>query len=90
MIFRTILLIIFLFFTISFNEEKVQEIIASDFNGIIVLFGEKYGTSFYDTGTVLMLYNNCFILTKKNEPSSWYPVENFSVKKIIKIKRGEK
>jgi hypothetical protein len=63
--------------------------ISSDSCGIAVELREKYGPVVYDTGTVIMLYENCFVITKRDGASSWYPVGNYAVSKITKLLKEE-
>jgi hypothetical protein len=42
----------------------------------------------YDTGTVIMIYDNCFVITHRDGLTAWYPVGNYAVSKITKIKEG--
>jgi hypothetical protein len=60
--------------------------IAADTSGIAVELREKYGPVVYDTGTVIMIYDNCFVITHRDGLTSWYPVGNYAVSKITKIK----
>jgi len=61
--------------------------IAADSGGIIVELREKYGPVVHDTGTVIMLYDNCFIITHRDGMTSWYPVGNYAISKITKLKK---
>jgi hypothetical protein len=64
--------------------------IAADTGGIAVELREKYGPVVYDTGTVIMIYDDCFVITHRDGLTSWYPVGNYAVSKITKIKEGVK
>jgi hypothetical protein len=59
--------------------------IAKDSCGVIVELREKYGPTIVDTGTVLMVYDNNFVLTKFNQPAAWYPVANYAVTKTRRL-----
>jgi hypothetical protein len=63
-------------------------LIAADSSGIAVELREKYGPVVYDTGTVIMIYDNCFVITHRDGLTAWYPVGNYAVSKITKIKEG--
>lgn len=61
------------------------EVLKADSSGIIVELREKYGPVIYDTGTVILIYKNNFIVTKKSG-TAWYPKENYSCKILAKTK----
>jgi len=67
-------------------DEGAQEI-ARDSAGLVVEFKEKYGPAVIDTGTVLMEYRGSFVLTKKDRPSAWFPISNYSQRVISRLEK---
>ena len=62
--------------------------IAHDSCGIAVELREKYGPVVHDTGTVVTLWNNFFVVTKRDRPPALYPVGNYAVQKLTKLDGG--
>ena len=62
--------------------------IASDSCGVAVELREKYGPVVCDTGTVVTLWNNFFVVTKRDRPPALYPVGNYAVQKLTKLDGG--
>jgi hypothetical protein len=61
--------------------------IAHDEDGFLVAveLHEKYGPVVHDTGTVVSIWNGCFVVTHYNRPVTLYPIANYSVSKITKL-----
>jgi hypothetical protein len=68
----------------------IAQSIAQDSCDIAVELREKYGPVVYDTGTVIMIHDNCFVITHRDASSTWYPVGNYSISKITKLKEDVK
>ena len=62
--------------------------IASDSCGVAVELREKYGPVVHDTGTVITLWNNFFVVTKRDRPPALYPIGNYAVQKLTKLDGG--
>lgn len=60
--------------------------VAADSCGFVVELREKYGPVVHDTGTVISIWNNFFVISKRDAPPALYPVGNYAVQKITKIK----
>jgi hypothetical protein len=72
------------------DKASGQELIAKDSTGLLVEIKEKYGPTTYDSGTVLIIYNGFFVLSKRNNPSNYYPCCNYAVKPFKRyIKKEE-
>jgi hypothetical protein len=82
---RKILLAVLAMVAVGFGNE----LIAKDSCGIIVELREKYGPAIIDTGTMIMTYNNFFVIVHRDFPSTFYPIANYSVSKITKKECGE-
>lgn len=63
--------------------------IAQDSCGIIVEFREKYGPVVHDTGTVVMVRDNCWVITHRDGCTTWYPIVNYAISRITKLKQEE-
>jgi hypothetical protein len=63
--------------------------IAQDSCGVAVELREKYGPVINDTGTVIIIWNNYFVITKKDAPSAFYPVANYTVSNVKKLIKEE-
>jgi len=72
---------------IGIIEASQPVVIAQDSLGLEVQIKEKYGPTIIDSGTVLMLWKNNFILLKRSGVRSWYPVANHSVKVLERKKK---
>lgn len=59
-------------------DDKYPLVILKDSNGVVIEFKEKYGEIVKDTGTFVTIFNGCWCVTKKDKPSSYYPIENYS------------
>jgi hypothetical protein len=59
--------------------------LAVDSCGYIVELKEKYGPAVYDTGTVVTLYAEKFVVTHRSGPDSFYPTENYSLSHLRRL-----
>jgi len=76
---------VLIFLLMSFAVFSQQQLIAKDSNGLVIEVKEKYGSYFIDTCTVVMNYNDQFVIVHRDGTSSWFPASFHSVKIVKKI-----
>lgn len=62
-----------------------REVIAQDTAGVVVIVKEQYGGTVLDTCTVVMVYQNSFVLVHRNTGASWYPVAFNSISVVERL-----
>lgn len=68
---------------------RAQETIAKDSTGMIVEVKEKYGGVLYDTCTVVMYFEDSFVLVKRSGRTGWYPSSFHSVRILEKENKDD-
>ena len=78
------ILFVFIFLMAHTQSTAQNSIVAMDSAGLVVTLKERYGALYVDSCTVVSMMSNTFILTKKNRPSTIYPMSNWAIIKITK------
>lgn len=82
---RIILTLILLLWFVA--RLDAQQVIAKDSVGLIVEVKEKYGGLIFDTCTVIMLFDNQFVLVHREGSTGWYPTSFHSIRLLGRIEK---